>query len=70
MINGMALAKRPGTTRRRDTLQSAIEMANVAEPFIYRRAIRHLELGQSGHIWSWDRQSLLFHGYDGSIARQ
>src|SRR6266404_535025 len=33
VINGMAL-------------QSAIEMANVAEPFILRRAIRHLELGR------------------------
>jgi uridylate kinase len=27
-------------------LQTAIEMANVAEPFILRRAIRHLELGR------------------------
>src|SRR5208283_4488801 len=27
-------------------LQTAIEMANVAEPFILRRAIRHLEIGR------------------------
>jgi uridylate kinase len=46
VINGMALQSAleqiGGVTR----LQTAIEMANVAEPFILRRAIRHLELGR------------------------
>src|SRR6202050_4229633 len=46
MINGMALQSSleqlGGPTR----LQTAIDMANVAEPFILRRAIRHLELGR------------------------
>src|SRR6201984_2972350 len=46
MINGMALQsslEQKGVPTR---LQTAIEMANVAEPFILRRAIRHLELGR------------------------
>jgi uridylate kinase len=46
VINGMALQsalEQNGVVTR---LQTAIEMANVAEPFILRRAIRHLELGR------------------------
>jgi uridylate kinase len=46
VINGMALQsalEQIGVVTR---LQTAIEMANVAEPFILRRAIRHLERGR------------------------
>jgi uridylate kinase len=46
VINGLALQtalEQMGAVTR---LQTAIEMANVAEPFILRRAIRHLELGR------------------------
>jgi uridylate kinase len=46
VINGMALQsalEQMGVVTR---LQTAIGMANVAEPFILRRAIRHLELGR------------------------
>ena len=46
VINGMVLQsalEQIGVVTR---LQTAIEMANVAEPFILRRAIRHLELGR------------------------
>jgi uridylate kinase len=46
MINGMALQSALEQLGVETRLQSAIEMANVAEPFIYRRAIRHLELGR------------------------
>jgi len=45
VINGMALMsglEEIGVTVR---VQTAIEMNNVAEPFILRRAVRHLELG-------------------------
>lgn len=45
VINGLALMsglESEGVTVR---VQTAIEMNNVAEPFILRRAIRHLELG-------------------------
>ena len=46
VINGMALQsalEQIGVVTR---LQTAIEMANVAEPFILRKAIRHLEMGR------------------------
>jgi len=46
MINGMALQSALEQLGVETRLQSAIEMANVAEPFIYRRAIRHLEHGR------------------------
>ncbi len=46
VINGMALQsglEQAGVVTR---VQTAIKMDNVAEPFIRRRAIRHLELGR------------------------
>ena len=46
VINGMALMsglEDIGVTTR---VQTAIEMNNVAEPFILRRALRHLDLGR------------------------
>src|SRR5947208_12893907 len=46
VINGLALQSalvRLGVETR---VQTAIEMKNVAEPFILGRAIRHLELGR------------------------
>jgi uridylate kinase len=46
VINGMALQSSLEQLDVPTRLQSAIEMANVAEPFILRRAIRHLELGR------------------------
>ena len=46
MINGMALQSSLELLGVPTRLQTAIEMANVAEPFILRRAIRHLELGR------------------------
>jgi uridylate kinase len=46
VINGMALQSALEQIKVVTRLQTAIEMANVAEPFILRRAIRHLELGR------------------------
>jgi uridylate kinase len=46
VINGMALQSALEQIGAVTRLQTAIEMANVAEPFILRRAIRHLELGR------------------------
>jgi uridylate kinase len=46
VINGLALQaalEQVGVVVR---VQSAIEMKNVAEPFILRRAVRHLEVGR------------------------
>ncbi|MEY2439426.1 MAG: uridylate kinase, partial [Verrucomicrobiota bacterium] len=46
VINGMALKSALEQLNVNTRLQSAIEMKNVAEPFILGRAIRHLELGR------------------------
>ncbi len=44
VINGMALQSQLEQLGVNTRVQTAIEMKNVAEPFIRRRAIRHLEL--------------------------
>jgi len=46
VINGMALQGSLESLRMDTRLQTAITMAQVAEPFIRRRAIRHLEKGR------------------------
>jgi uridylate kinase len=45
-INGLALMSALESLGVQVRVQTAIEMHNVAEPFILRRAIRHLELGR------------------------
>jgi len=46
MINGLALQSALEEEGMKTRLQSAIEMDKIAEPFIRRRAIRHLEKGR------------------------
>ncbi|MEZ4800625.1 MAG: UMP kinase [Flavobacteriales bacterium] len=46
MINSMALQSALETAGVHTRLQSAIEMKTIAEPFIKRRAVRHLEKGR------------------------
>ncbi len=46
IINGMALKSALEELEVPTRVQTAIEMKNVAEPFILGRAIRHLELGR------------------------
>ena len=46
VINGLALQDALEKTGRSTRLMTAIEMPQVAEPFIRRRAIRHLEKGR------------------------
>jgi len=46
VINGLALLSALEALGVQVRLQSAIEMQNLAEPFIVRRAIRHLEVGR------------------------
>src|SRR6266849_3973485 len=46
VINGLALQSALEQAGAIVRVQTAIEMKNVAEPFIFRRAIRHLELGR------------------------
>ncbi len=45
VINGLALQSQLEELRITTRVQTAIEMSEVAEPFIRRRAMRHLELG-------------------------
>ena len=59
-----ALEKREVHTR----VQSAIAMQEVAEPYIRRRAIRHLEKGRR-HLRRRDRQPLFHHRYHRGAAR-
>ena len=47
VINGLALKSALEQIGVRNAVQTAIEMQNVAEPFILGRAIRHLEQGAS-----------------------
>lgn len=46
MINGMALQDALEQAGLQTRLQSSLQMAEIAEPFIRRRAIRHLEKGR------------------------
>ena len=46
VINGLALQSQLEEIGVPTRVQTAIEMKNVAEPFIRRRAMRHLELGR------------------------
>jgi len=46
MINSMALQAALESIHVPTRLQSAIEMKQIAEPFIRRRAVRHLEVGR------------------------
>ena len=46
VINGLALQSELEQSGVVTRVQTAIEMQNVAEPFILRRAIRHLEQGR------------------------
>ena len=45
-------------------VQTAIEMRQVAEPYIRRRAIRHLEKGAGCDLCRRKRQSVFLDGYD------
>src|SRR5207249_8109265 len=46
VINGLALQSQLEELGVNTRVQTAIEMSEVAEPFIRRRAMRHLELGR------------------------
>ncbi len=48
--------------------QTAIEMRQMAEPYVRRRAVRHLEKRPRGHFCLWHRQSVLFHRHSSGVA--
>src|SRR5205807_2198320 len=58
VINGLALQSACAQIGVETRVQTAIEMKNVAEPFIRGRAIRHLELGRVVLFVAGTRNSL------------
>ncbi len=50
-------------------VQTAIAMQEVAEPYIRRRAIRHLEKGLSSNFWRRFGKSLFYYRYYRSLTR-
>ena len=63
VINGMALQaglEKVGVYTR---LQSAIKMEQIAEPYIRRRAMRHLEKGRVVIFGAGTGNPLFYHGY-------
>ena len=70
VINALALQdalEKLGVATR---VQSAITMAQVAEPFIRRRAMRHLEKGRVVIFGGGTGNPVLFDGYGGGAAGQ
>ena len=57
-INGLALQDALEGIGVKTRVQTAIEMKEIAEPFIRRRAVRHLEKGRVVIFWSWFRKSI------------
>jgi uridylate kinase len=69
MINSMALQSALESNGVHTRLQSAIEMKEIAEPFIRRKAVRHLEKGRvvifgagTGNPFFYDRLSRITSG--------
>ena len=70
VINALALQdalEKIGVATR---VQSAISMAQVAEPFIRRRAVRHLEKGRVVIFGGGTGNPYLFHRHRGGPARE
>jgi uridylate kinase len=70
VINALALRSTLTKLGVEARVQTAIEMKNVAEPFILGRAIRHLELGRVVIFRRRHGQSLFFHRHHRSVARE
>ena len=68
VINGLALKSALVEVGVETRVQTAIEMKNVAEPFILGRAIRHLELGRVVIFVAGHRQSLFLHRHHRGAA--
>ena len=49
-------------------VQSAISMSQIAEPYIKRKAVRHLEKKKDSYICSWNWKSIFFNRYSSIFA--
>ena len=68
VINSLALQDALEKCEVQTRVMSAIEMNQVAEPYIRRRAIRHLEKGPRGDLCCRSRQPVFFHRHGGLSA--
>ena len=60
VINGLALQNTLENIGIATRLQSAINVNKVAEPFIKRKAIRHLDKKKNSYFFSWYWKSLFY----------
>ena len=60
IINGLALQSALENLNVPTRMQTAIAINEVAEPFIRRRAMRHLEKGACGYLWVEVPETLIF----------
>ncbi len=68
VINGLALQDTLEQLDQPTRVQSAIHMSQVAEPYIRRRAMRHLEKGRIVIFAGGHRQSVLHHRHHRGAA--
>ena len=62
-INGLALQSALEDEGIYTRLQTAIQIKEIAEPYIKRKAIRHLRKREGCYFWSRYRKSLFYHRY-------
>lgn len=60
VINGMALQSALEEENVQTRLQTAIKIEAVAEPYIKRKAVRHLEKKKSGDFWRRYRKPFFY----------
>ena len=60
VINGMALQSALEEENVQTRLQTAIKIEAVAEPYIKRKAVRHLEKKKSSDFWRWNGKSFFY----------
>lgn len=69
VLNALAVQDALEKTGHPTRVLSAIAMQEVCEPYVRRRAMRHLEKGPRDHLRRRDGQSVLHHGHRGGSAR-
>lgn len=67
-INGMALQSALEDAEVPTRLQTAIKIEAVAEPYIKRRAVRHLQKGACCDFWCRNRKSVFYNRLSSCVA--
>lgn len=63
VINGMALQSSLEEEKIQTRLQTAIKIEAVAEPYIKRKAVRHLQKKESCDFWWWHWQPFFYNRF-------